>query len=100
MKAIGYIRVSTENQNGGDSFGLETQRDAIIKYCDANGLDLANIFEDPALSGSLPALERPGLNALLEALKAEDITQVIVTRLDRLARDTMLSLWLMKEIKK
>jgi DNA invertase Pin-like site-specific DNA recombinase len=33
-------------------------------------------------------------------LKAEDITQVIVTRLDRLARDTMLSLWLMKEIKK
>jgi len=61
MKAIGYIRVSTENQNGGDSFGLETQRDAITKYCAANGLDLANIFEDPALSGSLPALERPGL---------------------------------------
>ena len=33
-------------------------------------------------------------------MKAEDIKQVIVTRLDRLARDTMLSLWLMKEIKK
>jgi site-specific DNA recombinase len=100
MNAIGYIRVSTEGQNGGDSFGLETQRDAIIKYCGANGLDLANIFEDPAFSGSLPPLERPGLHALLDALKAEDITQVIVTRLDRLARDTMLSLWLMKEIKK
>jgi DNA invertase Pin-like site-specific DNA recombinase len=45
-------------------------------------------------------LERPGLHALLETLKAGDIQQVIVTRLDRLARDTMLSLWLMKEIKK
>jgi hypothetical protein len=28
-----------------------------------------------------------------------DINQVIITTLDRLARDTMLSLWLMKEIK-
>ena len=88
--------MSTENQNGGDSFGLETQRDAIIKYCSANGLELIQIYEDPAFSGSLPPLERPGLHALLDALKAEDITQVIVTRLDRLARDTMLSLWLMK----
>ena len=100
MKAIGYIRVSTEGQNGGDSFGLETQRDAIMKHCGANGLELIQIYEDPAFSGSLPPLERPGLHAVLEALKAEDITQVIVTRLDRLARDTMLSLWLMKEIKK
>ena len=45
-------------------------------------------------------LERPGLHALLETLKAGDIQQVIVIRLDRLARNTMLSLWLMKEIKK
>lgn len=92
--------MSTENQNGCDSFGLETQRDAITKYCSANGLELVQVFEDPALSGSLPPLERPGLHALLEALKAGDIQQVVVTRLDRLARDTMLSLWLMKEIRK
>lgn len=100
MNTIGYIRVSTEGQNGCDSFGLETQRDAITKYCTANDLELIQIYEDPALSGSLPPLERPGLHALLETLKAGDIKQVIITRLDRLARDTMLSLWLMKEIKK
>lgn len=100
MRAVGYVRVSTENQNGCNSFGLETQRDAILKYCTANGLELVQVYEDPALSGSLQPLERPGLHALLEALKAGDIDQVIVTRLDRLARDTMLSLWLMKEIKK
>ena len=92
--------MSTENQNGCDSFGLETQRDAITKYCTANGLEPVQIYEDPALSGSLPPLERPGLRALLEALKAGDIEKFIVTRLDRLARDTMLFLWLMKEIKK
>jgi DNA invertase Pin-like site-specific DNA recombinase len=99
-RVVGYCRVSTEGQNGADSFGLETQRDAITKYCTANGLELVQIFEDPALSGSLPPLERPGLHAVLETLKAGDIKQIIVTRLDRLARDTMLSLWLMKEIKK
>ena len=92
--------MSTENQNGADSFGLETQRDAITKYCGANDWELVQIFEDPALSGSLQPLERPGLHALLEVLKAGDIKEVIVTRLDRLARDAMLSLWLMKEIKK
>lgn len=92
--------MSTENQNGADSFGLETQRDTIAKYCAASGLELVQIFEDPAFSGSLPPLERPGLHALLESLKAGDIQQVVVTRLDRLARDTMLSLWLLKEIKK
>ena len=92
--------MSTDNQNGADSFGLETQRDLVMKYCASNGLELVNIYEDPALSGSLPPMERPGLHALLEALKADEIEKVIVTRLDRLARDTMLSLWLMKEIRK
>jgi site-specific DNA recombinase len=71
-----------------------------MKYCTANGLELVDIYEDPAFSGSLPPLERPGLHLLLETLKAGNINHVIVTRLDRLARDTMLSLWLMKEIKK
>lgn len=99
-RVLGYSRVSTENQNGSDSFGLETQRAAITNYCTTSGLDLVSIYEDPALSGSLPPLERPGLHALLENLKTGEIEQVIVTRLDRLARDTMLSLWLMKEIKK
>jgi DNA invertase Pin-like site-specific DNA recombinase len=98
MRAIGYVRVSTENQNSCDSFGLETQRDAITKYCSVNGLELEKIFEDPALSGSLPALDRPGLRGVLEAAKDGDT--VIVARLDRIARDLYLSLWVEKEIRK
>ena len=100
MNSVGYVQVSIENQNGADSFGLETPRNTIMKYCAANGLELVRVYEDPAFSGSLPPLERPGLQDLLEALKAGDVKQVIITRLDRLARDTMLSLWHMKEIKK
>ena len=98
MGVLGYCRVSTEGQNGADSFGLETQRDAIKKYCTANGLELVQIFEDPALSGSLEALDRPGLRALLETVQEGD--KVIVARLDRIARDLYLSLWVEKEIRK
>lgn len=100
MRAIGYIRVSTENQNGDDAFGLETQRECIKDYCEENSLELVTIFEDPALSGSLSPLERPGLGEALEALKAGDIKKFIVPRIDRLARDAMLCLWLEKEIRK
>ncbi|MDD5736338.1 MAG: recombinase family protein [Methanothrix soehngenii] len=98
MRALGYVRVSTENQIGPDSFGLETQRDAIMKYCESNGQELIEIYEDPALSGSLPALERPGLQAVLEAVQDGD--KVVVPRLDRIARDLYLSLWVEKEIRK
>jgi len=98
VKALGYVRVSTENQNGSDTYGLETQRAAIAKYCQDNGLELAQVFEDPALSGSLEALKRPGLKALLEAVREGD--KVIVARLDRIARDLYLSLWIEKEIRK
>lgn len=98
MRAVGYARMCTENQNRYDSFGLETQRDAIMKYCAANGLKLIEIYEDPALSGSLPALERPGLRAVLEDVQEGD--KVIVPRLDRIARDLYLSLWVEKEIRK
>jgi site-specific DNA recombinase len=98
MRAVGYVRVSTENQNGSDTYGLETQRAAIAKYCQDNALELVQVFEDPALSGSLQPFERPGLSALMNLLKEGGIERVVVPRLDRLARDTMLSLWLMKEI--
>jgi len=98
MKALGYVRVSTENQNGSDTYGLETQRAAIAKYCQDNELELVQVFEDPALSGSLEALKRPGLRALLEAVREGD--KVIVARLDRIARDLYLSLWIEKEIRK
>jgi DNA invertase Pin-like site-specific DNA recombinase len=100
MKAVGYCRVSTENQNGADSFGLEAQRDAIRRYCQANAIEIVEIYEDPALSGSLPPMERPGLHALMETMKSGDIERVVVPRLDRLSRDTMLCLWLEKEIRK
>jgi DNA invertase Pin-like site-specific DNA recombinase len=90
MRALGYCRVSTDNQTGEDVYGLDAQREAIKKYCQENGLVLAEIYEDAGFSGSLDVPERPGLRALLNGVQPED--KVVVYRLDRIARDLRISL--------
>jgi DNA invertase Pin-like site-specific DNA recombinase len=90
MRAIGYCRVSTENQTGDDTYGLDVQREATRKYCQDNGLELARIYEDAGFSGSLEAPDRPGLRDLLVAVQPGD--SVVVYKLDRVARDLRISL--------
>ncbi len=68
---IGYIRVSTTDQN------LNLQRDELEKYgCD-------KIFEDK-ISGSLSKSERSGLKAAIEYAREGDV--IVVWKLDRLGR--------------
>ena len=66
---IGYIRVSTHDQN------LDLQRDALKKA------GCSKFFEDQA-SGSTQA--RPALDRMLDSLREDDT--VVVWRLDRLGR--------------
>lgn len=78
---IGYIRVSTEDQ----SLSMKAQRDKIEQYCALNDLVLDRI-EEEALSGK--SIEgRPALNNMLLGLKEGD--NVVVVKLDRLARNTI-----------
>jgi site-specific DNA recombinase len=100
MKAIEYVRVSTDNQVGQDAFCLETQRSTINKYCQDQGLDMAEIYEDLAVSGSTDPLSRPGLGIALQALHGGGIDRLAVYKLDRLARDLYASLWIEKEVRK
>ena len=68
---IGYVRVSTDDQN------LNLQKDALIKY----GVDERNIFSDKT-SGSID--KRIGLDKAIEFLKDGDT--LVVWKLDRLGR--------------
>jgi len=47
MKAIGYIRVSTEDQVKG--WSLEAQRDKIEMYCKLHDLELIEIISDEGI---------------------------------------------------
>lgn len=84
MQAIGYIRVSTEQQSD-EGVSLDAQRSRIQAWCDANGVVLQDVFVD-AISGK-KASNRPGLQeALAAATKTGGV--LVVYSLSRLARST------------
>jgi DNA invertase Pin-like site-specific DNA recombinase len=82
--AISYIRVSSEEQ-ADSGLGLEAQRQRIAAYCTMKGLRLAEVFEDPGISGGKPLASRPAGSKLLAAAKKGKVL-VIVAKLDRLFR--------------
>ncbi|NCU20611.1 recombinase family protein [Candidatus Falkowbacteria bacterium] len=83
MKAIGYIRVSTEEQVS-EGVSLEAQRAKVAAWADLNGYELGAIFADAGISGTKS--DRPGLAAALDALGKGDA--LVVYSLSRLARST------------
>jgi site-specific DNA recombinase len=96
MRAVGYIRVSTEEQ-AREGLSLEAQRERIEAYCKLQGLQLREVFADQGVSGSIPLLERPGGAKLLEAITAGQAEHVVALKLDRLFRDAGDALTTLKE---
>jgi len=83
MKVIGYIRVSTEEQaSGGHS--LESQRARVKAYSDLYGHEVVEVVEDAGYSAK--SMDRPGMQRVLDAVRAREVEGVVVTRLDRLTR--------------
>ena len=76
-RVIGYIRVSTDNQE------LERQRVLIRKYCENKGYSLLRIEEDYAISGTVS--NRNGLNSILNITNSV-ADMVVVSELSRLSR--------------
>ena len=82
--ALAYIRVSSDDQ-ADSGLGLEAQRQRIADYCQLKGLRLAEVFEDPGVSGGKPLASRPAGSQLLAAAhKTKSLA--IVAKLDRLFR--------------
>jgi DNA invertase Pin-like site-specific DNA recombinase len=82
-RAVGYVRVSTTEQ-ADSGLGLAAQRDAITAEVTRRGWELVAVHEDAGLSGK--SLDRPGLQAALDAIKAGDAGVLVVAKLDRLSR--------------
>lgn len=87
-QAIGYIRVSTEEQSSDDKYGIEVQKQAIFSYADTNGYEIVSWLTD-TISGAKD--NRPELDKIL--YQSDQLPQhdaVIVFKNDRIARDTKL----------
>ena len=93
MKAIGYIRVSTEDQ-AREGISLDNQEAKIKAYATLNGLDLVEIVKDAGISGK--TLNRPGIAKVLKMIEAREIEAIIVYKLDRLSRKTLDNLTLIE----
>ena len=86
MRVTGYARVST-NEQGQNGASLPAQRSAIEAECERRGWELVEIIEDAGYSAR--NLNRPGIQAVLKALKAGETEALLVARLDRLSRSTL-----------
>lgn len=96
---VGYVRVSTDGQTGEDKFGVESQKEQIMKYCAENNMQVSEWYVDEGESGvkeSRPALDR----LLFGELQNPPVVAVIVAKSDRMARDIKLYFYYMMLLQK
>lgn len=96
MDLISYIRVSTDEQaRGGHS--LDVQDRNITTAARLHGYRITKLIPDEGVSASRPLEKRRGGAQLLAMLRTNRARGVIVTRLDRLFRDTLDGLQFFRE---
>lgn len=85
IKAVAYIRVSTEYQvEEGHSIAAQTNR--IQGFCAAKGIDLVETFIDEGISGTVDPSERTGLSSAIQFIESGSASVLIVIKNDRVAR--------------
>ena len=85
MKAVGYIRVSTEDQ-AREGVSLEAQEASIRNWCQSKGYHLERVFSDAGMSG-FKMKNRPGLQQALKAVSKGDA--FVVFSLSRFSRSVI-----------
>jgi site-specific DNA recombinase len=84
LKAVGYIRVSKENDQG---CSLKVQKQKIIDYCKFKDLELIKVYQDNGKSGK--NLKRDGVQKVIKKVNSKKCSHVICFRLDRMFRSTL-----------
>jgi DNA invertase Pin-like site-specific DNA recombinase len=78
--ALAYLRVSTEEQT------VLNQKMALQKWSYEHNYQILDFFEDSAISGKIPAIDRYGFRDLLELVKTAAVDAVLVYELSRVGR--------------
>ncbi len=87
-KALGYARVSTEEQ-ASEGVSLAAQAERIRAYCQLARLDLVDILAEEGVSAGKPLAERKEGARLLQLVDGQEVTHVVALKLDRLFRDAI-----------
>jgi DNA invertase Pin-like site-specific DNA recombinase len=83
VKAVGYIRVSTEKQ-ADHGISLDAQQAKLTAYAQLYDIELVEVIVDAGVSAK--TLKRPGLQTALTMLRKGQANALLVTKLDRLTR--------------
>ncbi len=78
--AFAYLRVSTEEQT------VQNQRLSLDRWSKENNYQILDFFEDPAISGRVPATQRKGFQEMLELVRITGVDAVLVYELSRVGR--------------
>jgi site-specific DNA recombinase len=82
-----YPRVSSEEQR--DRETIEIQEEFLEQYCNLYELEVAEIYKDDGVSGTIPLHERPAGRRLLEDAREGKFGTVLLYKLDRLGRSLL-----------
>ena len=99
-KVFAYLRVSEPSQAKEGKDGLPRQEAAVKTYAKAHNLELAGIYREEGVSGTLA--ERPALARLMVDLEqnGHSVKTVLIEKLDRLARDLMVQEAIIRDFQK
>jgi len=82
-----YCRLSREDAENGESNSIVNQREILNKYATTHGFTNIKYFIDDGVSGTL--FSRPGLNAMLDEVRAGNVATVIIKDQSRIGRDVL-----------
>lgn len=80
-----YVRLSRDDNYGGESYSISNQKRLLTKAAKEKGYVNLPVFSDDGVSGV--TMERPGFNAMLDAVKSGAVSAVFVKDLSRLGRN-------------
>lgn len=98
-KAVGYIRVSTEEQ-ATSGYGLGVQERAIRNFAESQGYELIDIASDAGVSGAKRPADRPGFRRTIALAEAGQFAVLLVWKFDRLARNLLFSVTTVNHLKR
>lgn len=86
LRAVVYVRVSTEEQARG-GVSLDAQEERLRSYCGLTGLKLEEMIREEGVSGSIALADRPAGARLAELVRSGRASHVVCLKLDRLFRN-------------
>ena len=82
-----YERLSHDDERAGESVSIENQKRILEEYARKNGFHRIRHFTDDGVRGT--TFKRPGLDEMLEEIRAGNVATVIIKDQSRIGRDVV-----------